>query len=316
MAASSSSSSNSNNNDGLSLLQTALTSWTKFNLPERRPQLESTAQSLLEAKETSLVARKQLGEFTKSLKRALKSAEDELLSSSNSGSIATLATETKSTIKHYQSEIDALTRRCKLAETTFLQLYHSLYECCCFDDIDDLSIVFEQAIQLLTSKDDQLNNLLRGMEELNDELELGNEEKIQLQGELKEMERQLNEALKKGGGAKKSDGGGAADGNEGGGALSLAEREELIRLRSEVAEYEVEFRGLKNQDITIRKLESEFISLSTYPSFAVGFNCGDGVSSISAVVPILNKYTLSFVFTGKIEELEQNREEEIQKELK
>ncbi|KAL7446020.1 hypothetical protein ACHAXH_009834 [Discostella pseudostelligera] len=274
MAASSSSSSNSNNNDGLSLLQTALTSWTKFNLPERRPQLESTAQSLLEAKETSLVARKQLGEFTKSLKRALKSAEDELLSSSNSGSIATLATETKSTIKHYQSEIDALTRRCKLAETTFLQLYHSLYECCCFDDIDDLSIVFEQAIQLLTSKDDQLNNLLRGMEELNDELELGNEEKIQLQGELKEMERQLNEALKKGGGAKKSDGGGAADGNEGGGALSLAEREELIRLRSEVAEYEVEFRGLKNQDITIRKLES------------------------------------------KIEELEQNREEEIQKELK
>lgn len=59
-----------------------------------------------------------------------------------------------------------------------------------------------------------------------------------------------------------------------GGALSLAEREELIRLRSEVAEYEVEFRGLKNQDITIRKLEA------------------------------------------KIAELEENREEEIQKELK
>ena len=39
----------------------------------------------------------------------------------------------------------------------------------------------------------------------------------------------------------------------------LAEREELIRLRREVAEYEVEFRGLKNQDITIRKLESELI---------------------------------------------------------
>jgi len=216
------------------------------------------------------VARKQLGEFTKNLKRALKSAEDELLSSSNGGSIATLATETKSTIKHYQSEIDALTRRCKLAETTFLQLYHSLYECCCFDDVDDLSIVFEQAIQLLTSKDDQLNNLLRGMEELNDELEMGNEEKMQLRGELKEVERQLNEALKKGGGAKKSDGG-IADGNEGG-ALSLAEREELIRLRSEVAEYEVEFRGLKNQDITIRKLESEFTFTSLSVS-SVGMVC-------------------------------------------
>jgi len=35
-----------------------------------------------------------------------------------------------------------------------------------------------------------------------------------------------------------------------------------------------------------------------------------------AVDTILNKYTLAVIFTGKIEELEQNREEEIQKELK
>ena len=209
------------------------------------------------------MARKQLGEFTKSLKRALKVAEEEFQSTTT---MATLATETKSTIKHYQSEIDALTRRCKLAETSFLQLYQSLYECCCFEEdaATDLTIVFQQSIQLLQSKEEQLHNLLRGMEELNDELEMGNAEQSRLKGELKEMERQLKEAIKKQGGGDKSSSG-VSGGSEGGGggsgssALSLAEREELIRLRREVAEYEVEFRGLKNQDITIRKLESELI---------------------------------------------------------
>eukprot|EP00957_Ditylum_brightwellii_P027193 2055431-Ditylum_brightwellii.AAC.1 len=45
------------------------------------------------------------------------------------------------------------------------------------------------------------------------------------------------------------------------GGINKAEREELIQLRSEVAEYEVEFRGLKNQDITIRKLEAKIVEL-------------------------------------------------------
>lgn len=38
--------------------------------------------------------------------------------------------------------------------------------------------------------------------------------------------------------------------------MSKAEQEELLQLRKEVAEYEVEFRSLKNQDITIRRLEA------------------------------------------------------------
>ncbi len=124
--------------------------------------------------------------------------------------------------------------------------------------MSDLTLVFEQSIQLLQNKEDQLNNLLMGMEELNAELEMGNEEKSRLKEEIKDMERQLNEALKKQEGGNKSGGGNNHGNDGGGGALSLAEREELIRLRSEVAEYEVEFRGLKNQDITIRKLESTY----------------------------------------------------------
>ena len=175
-----------------------------------------------------------------------------------------LASECKTTIKSYQEEIDTLTRRCKSAESNFLSFYQAIYEC------EDPSLVIGECLRMMEGRDAQIDNLLRGMEALNGELEGVSEEREGWRGERGEMERELMEkdqeieALK-----SELNGGGG-----GGGALSLAEREELIRLRSEVAEYEVEFRGLKNQDITIRKLES------------------------------------------KIEELEENREEEIQKELK
>jgi homeobox protein cut-like len=44
-------------------------------------------------------------------------------------------------------------------------------------------------------------------------------------------------------------------------SLSHSEKEELMQLRREIAEYEVEFRSLKNQDITIRKLETKIQEL-------------------------------------------------------
>ena len=242
-------SSNINNGSDLSPLQSALTSWSNFNLTNRRPHLDNTAQSLLDAKETSLKARKQLGELTKSLKRTVKSTE-----SSNELTkevISTLANETKTTIKKYQEEIDSLTRRCKIAENSFVQLYQPLYECV------DPAVVLSEGIRLIEGRDGQIDNLLRGMEELNVEVENISKEKDRLESELNEKEDELQNVLKNGGG-------GGGSGGDVGGALSLAEREELIRLRSEVAEYEVEFRGLKNQDITIRKLESEFFLLFVY----------------------------------------------------
>ncbi|KAL9189452.1 hypothetical protein ACHAXT_009127 [Thalassiosira profunda] len=240
----------------LAPLHSALQTWSAFDLPGRRPQLDATAQSLLDAKEGSVAARKQLGEQTKSLKRCVKSAETE-----GSPAVAKLAGQCKATVKAYQEEIDSLTRRCKGAETSFVQLYHALYECA------DPGVALGEAVRLLEGRDGQVENLLKGMEELNEEVEGAREERERLRADVKELERELKEA--------KENGSGAGGSNNGpGGALSLAEREELIRLRGEVAEYEVEFRGLKNQDITIRKLES------------------------------------------KIEELEDNKEEEIQKELK
>ena len=58
-----------------------------------------------------------------------------------------------------------------------------------------------------------------------------------------------------------SSGGDGAVGGGSGGSLNAAEREELIQLRREVAEYEVEFRSLKNQDITIRRLETRIADM-------------------------------------------------------
>lgn len=242
----------------LAPLHKAHQSWQALNLTERRPQFESTAQSLAASKETSLKARKQLGELTKSLKRAVKTAETEVTPEN----VKILAGEFKTTIKSYQEEIDSLTRRCKTAESTFLSFYQAIYEC------EDPSLIIGECLRMMEGRDSQIDNLLRGMEELNVELEGMVDERKK----YAELEKQL-EAKDKEIEKLKADGGGEG-GSGDGGSLTLAEREELIRLRSEVAEYEVEFRGLKNQDITIRKLES------------------------------------------KIAELEENREEEIQKELK
>ena len=90
-----------------SRLRAALQSWSTFNLTDRRPNLDRTAQSLLDARETSVKARKQLGELTKNLKRAVKSVETE----TTRENVANLAASSKGTIKRYQEEIDSLTRR-------------------------------------------------------------------------------------------------------------------------------------------------------------------------------------------------------------
>lgn len=193
-------------------LQTALASWRNLDLPSLRPSLSSTATTLLESKEKSLKARKHLAENTKSLKRAIKLVE----SDGSHEHIRQLAAEAKDTIKSYQEEIDSLTRRCKLAENSFVSLYTSIYEC------RDPASALTEAIELIESRDGQVENLLRGMEELNEEVEALSGERDGLRMELDEMKS----------------GGGPKDELGGGGELSLVEREELIRLRGEVAEYE------------------------------------------------------------------------------
>lgn len=101
-----------------------------------------------------------------------------------------------------------------------MQLYTSIYEC------RDPASVIQEALAIIEGRDGQVDNLLRGMEELNLEVEAVTGERDGLRSELEEA---------KAGGLS-----GEKDALGSGGELSLAEREELIRLRGEVAEYEGE----------------------------------------------------------------------------
>jgi len=250
----------------LVLLENALSSWSTFDLTDRRPHLDDAAQSLLDGKESSAVARKKLGDATKNLKATLKSVEKLDVNNGGGGGDAGGATtskltaECKSTIRMYQDEIDAMTRRAKFAENAFVQLYGGL------SPLPDPAYILRDARRALRGQEGQIDNLLRGMEELNVQLDNANDDNIRLTHKVKEMNDQLGAAAavaaittaaqlqqQKQGGKERADGGDSS--------LTNAEKRELIQLRKEVAEFEVEFRGLKNQDITIRKLESEYYTL-------------------------------------------------------
>lgn len=166
-------------------------------------------------------------------------------------SIETLAKECRSTVKAYQEEIDNLTRRCKFSDSSFLNLYQALY------DLPDPAAVLRPVLDQADASDGQIQHLLRGMEEMHSEME---EMKRKFTAQTDLLKKELAEA-KKNAAKTNEEGGGGNGGGMGGGGLNKAEREELIQLRREVAEYEVEFRSLKNQDITIRKLEAKIVEL-------------------------------------------------------
>lgn len=238
----------SGSNSATEPLQTALQSWSEIDLPTLRPNLDQTLQFLVDSRETSLQARKSLGERTKTLKRAIKTATDD----GTTSSITSLATECKATIKSYQSEIDSLTKRCKLSENNFIKLKDVLY------NREDPATSLRRALDFVQSRDDQLDNLLGAMEELNGELDGVREREEAWAAEREELLAKLKTSEMN---KDKDENTNSNNNNNDNSALSLAEREELIQLRSEVAEYEVEFKGLKNQDITIRKLESKIEQL-------------------------------------------------------
>lgn len=101
-----------------------------------------------------------------------------------------------------------------------MQLYTSIYEC------RDPASALREAIGVIEGRDKQVDNLLKGMEEINGELEQLTSERDGLRMELEKV--------------KNDNGDGEKDVLGSGGELSLAEREELIKLRGEVAEYEGE----------------------------------------------------------------------------
>ncbi len=122
-----------------------------------------------------------------------------------------------------------MTRRCKCAEGAFGDLTKNLGE------VPDPTAVLATALDQNHVQQVQLQQLQQLVEDLQNE-NAALEKKVQQQASTV-----------------------APPSRDSG--FSRAEKEELLQLRKEVAEYEVEFRSLKNQDITIRKLEARILEL-------------------------------------------------------
>jgi len=264
-----------------------------------RSHLSNVSSQLRDAREASLQTRKDLAEATKRFKKLIKSVGgDETgtapLPASSSTDQSLLIKETRQLVKAYQDEIDHLTKRCKISDTAFTDLYATFYPQIVNDGESNLNVLDPRSAltmcqSYLDAQANQVQHLLRGMAEMQNELEdieaknhqlrldVDREWKIKVEG----LEKKLLEYVKKEeswnaskSGMKTDDEKDSSTTSSNSTSWTKEEREELIRLRREVAEYEAEFRGLKNQDITIKKLNA------------------------------------------KIEDLQKSRDEEIQRELK
>jgi len=217
----------------LSSLETASQNWIRFDFSGKQQHWDLTTSQNSKAREQSQAARKQLAETTKQFKRSVKTVEQAGISLSTSNSpenamatvkaIETLAKNCRLTVRAYQEEIDNLTRRCKSSESAFGTLAQSL------GDVPDPGTVLSSALEQLSLQQSEITELRQSVEIL--ESQNAALEKISME-KAKEVS-----------------------------STSKGDKEELIQLRREVAEYEVEFRSLKNQDITIRKLETRILEL-------------------------------------------------------
>jgi len=227
----------SNANASITSFQTASKIWKSFDWPSKKAQWQSTTIENKESREASQTARKQLAETTKLLKRAVKTIETSAKTlgtsqtedniSATIKAIETLSKQARVTVKSYQEEIDNLTRRSKATESAFDKLAQAL------NDVQDPSKLLLEATEQLHLSQDQIFQLSQKVDEVS-------KENVSLDAKLQQSQK-------------------ASSASSGG--LSKEEKEEIIELRREVAEYEVEFRSLKNQDITIRKLEKRIEEL-------------------------------------------------------
>jgi homeobox protein cut-like len=214
-------------------------SWKAFDWSGQQNQVEETLLSSMEAREQSQSARKQLAEATKQFKRSIKSLqvassalEQEATPETTAETVKAveaLGKECRGIVSSYKEEIDNLTRRCKSSETAYSSLAQALME------LTDPATVLKTCSEQMQMQQGQISQLLQTVENVSNELE-----------KLEQIHKSE-----------------VAAPQSGSSTLSKKEHEELIELRRDVAEYEVEFRSLKNQDIKIRKLEARIAELQT-----------------------------------------------------
>jgi len=91
----------------------AIKIWEQINLGELQKTLDEQGLKIINNQKESLASRKQLAEQTRDFKRL--SNEEKLI-------------KFKSLLKAYQNEIDNITKRSKVSETAFLNVYKILLE--------------------------------------------------------------------------------------------------------------------------------------------------------------------------------------------
>ena len=252
-----------------STLQSATESWQSFSFDTKRSSLQQFTTHSKSNHQQAQKSRKALADLTKAFKKTVKQTESILVKSTSSTTTTTTTGENnakfsnqcKSTVKAYQEEIDSLSKRCKGSETIITELFKS------FQDVSDPTPILMNAAQHLSSMEGQVQHLLNGMEEMQSEMEkqgLTSRKQItKLDKELQSSQSQIdvlrqelkdaqqNEQQQQQQQQQKSSNS----------LLGKEEKEELISLRREVAEYELEFKTLKNQDITIKKLNAKIEDL-------------------------------------------------------
>lgn len=229
----------------------------RISLDSRRPQLQNHLNSLKTQAQNSSTARKSLAESTKSFKKVLKSTETVATKEDDKKQFETMSSACRKLVKSYQEEIDALTTRSKTYDSLVSELYKTLY------DIPDPVPLISSAAENVESMAGQVEHLLKGMSEMQKEIEtMRKNHKKEESDEVMKLQSLLDDANRKNAMLESQlQDKTSVHEEESHAYMSKEEKEELIELRREVAEYELEFKTLKNQDITIKKLNTKIEEL-------------------------------------------------------
>ncbi|WVO21140.1 uncharacterized protein IAS62_002445 [Cryptococcus decagattii] len=157
----------------------ALATWKEINLSELQKNLDATAVELVDNQKENLVGRKKLAEQTREFKKLPDDAEK----------FAAI----KVLLKAYQGEIDALTRRSKMSETSFLNVYKLLADAP--DPYPLLDAAVDQTVKVAEAR--MLENELARLREENGELKKSLGEAANVEEKRKKAESKVEQLEEK-----------------------------------------------------------------------------------------------------------------------